>query len=94
VLFLMVVTLSVVETPLTMHGVIVEADVSRPAKLLAVALSAWIQRGARTRAMSGYSCLSSRDCHVYFLDNRDLVRISDNAARVEGLFSKSGPTCT
>jgi len=92
VLFLMVVTLSVVETPLTCHGVIVEADASRPGEtLLAVRrYRPWITAWSENK---GYVWIQlpeqSGTCHVYFLDNGDLVRISDNATRVEGVFSKS-----
>lgn len=92
VLFLMVVTLSVVETPLTCYGVIVEGDVSRPGDALLTVRSyrPWIAAWSENK---GYVWIQlpeqSGACHVYFQDNGDLVRISDSATRVEGVFSKS-----
>jgi hypothetical protein len=92
-LFLIVVTLSVVEAPLTCYGVIVEADGSRPGDALLTVRSyrPWIAAWSESK---GYVWIrlpaQLGTCHVYFRDNDDRLRISDSATRVEGAFSRSG----
>lgn len=92
VLFLLVVNLSVVETALLCSGVISAHGFSRPGKALVTIRSyrPWISVWTEKK---GYIWMElpeqSGTCHVYFRNGGELVRISDRAAGIEGVFSVS-----
>jgi len=95
VLFLLVVNFSVVETALSCSGAISEQGASRPGKAVVTIRSyrPWVTLWSENK---GYIWIDlpeqSGSCHVYLRDDSQLVRISDRAARLEGMYSTSSRT--